>query len=101
MSSVAVPVLVVLVMTVAYVGGMIAAARSDKRRIRSEVLRNGGKIEAITWYSGGHKLESWRDANAFGPRCYKVRRVDADGETRTNAVFVGIFSGIKWGDSVR
>jgi hypothetical protein len=88
-------------MTVVYVGGMTLVGRADRRRIESDVLQAGGKVESITDYGGYEKLESWRDLNYFGPRCYKVRRVDADGVTRTNVAFVGLFSGIKWGDSVR
>jgi hypothetical protein len=88
-------------MTVVYVGGMTLVGRADRRRIESAVLQAGGKVESITDYGGYQKLKSWRELNYFAPRCYKVRRVDADGVTRTNAVIVGVFSGIEWGDSVR
>lgn len=97
----AVPVLVFVIMLAAYIGGMTIVGWFDRRRIEAAVLQAGGKVESITDYGGYQKLESWRDLNYFGPRCYKVRRGDADGVTRTNAVIVGVFSGIEWGDSVR
>jgi hypothetical protein len=99
--SKAVFVLIFVIMLTAYVGGMTIVGWFHKRRIEADVLQAGGKVESITDYGGYLRLESWRDLSAFGPGCYKVRWVDADGVTRTNAVIVGVFSGIEWGDSVR
>jgi hypothetical protein len=101
MDSKAVFVLIFVIMLTAYVGGMTIVGWLDKRRIEADVLEAGGKVESITDYGGYLKLKSWRELSDFGPRCYKVRWVDADGVTRTNAVIVELFSDVKWGDSVR
>jgi hypothetical protein len=95
--------LIGLAITLTFIVEEIVVRWLDRRKIESAVLQAGGKVESITGYGGYQKLkfESWRDLNYFGPRCYKVRRVDADGVTRTNAVIVGVLSGIEWGDAVR
>jgi hypothetical protein len=93
--------LIGLAITLAYIGGTIVVRWFDHRKIESAVLEAGGEVESITLYAGHERFESWRDLNKFGPRCYKVRRVDADGVTRTNEVIVELFSDVKWGDSVR
>jgi hypothetical protein len=75
----------------------VTTAWLDKRRIRADVVRSGGRVEWIRLWSGGERIRSWRDSfNGLGPVRYRVRRVDADGQTRTSDVHVGMFSGVRW-----
>jgi hypothetical protein len=69
----------------------------DKGRIRADVIRSGGRVEWIRPSGGDEPIRSWRDPFMnLGPTRYRVRRVDADGQTRTSDVHVGVFSGVKW-----
>ena len=95
----AIAVIIGLVFVTAVIVGTIIVVRSDKRRIRTAILRSGGRVEWVWLYSGNQQLKSWRDLNGLGPRLYKVRWVDADGTMRTRQVFVGVFSGLEWANS--
>ena len=99
MDSDAIAVIIGLVFVTANIVGRIIVVWSDKRRIRTAVLRSGGRVEWVRLYSGAQELKSWRDLNGLGPRLYQVRWVDADGTMRTRQVFVGVFSGLEWSNS--
>ena len=95
----AIAVIIGLVFVTAVIVGTFIVMWSDKRRIRTAVLRSGGRVEWVRLYSGAEELKSWRDLNGLGPRLYKVRWVHADGTMRTRQVFVGVFSGLEWANS--
>ena len=92
-----VPVIVLLVGCSAVLWATVVITWHDKRRVRADVTRSGGNVEWIRLWSGGEPVRSWRDPFMnVGPRRYRVRRVDADGQERTSDVHVGVFSGVKW-----